>query len=303
MALFSWPWPDRPVAPYPQPGPIRFAAEPRPRYGVASKGASRAIMASEDSLEERWRQFVARASPQLPNDNSRNYLSYVHAAAERDGVLTLGAQNELMADLVRNNYLPTFLQQVQTFWDREVSELEILCDPNFTPAKQDDEALPLFTQVASGPAATSKRVPRRPDYGSPLNPAMTFTSFLPDSSNDEAFFAARQFAAKGGTRFNPIYIHGEPGTGKTHLLTAIGNAVQARNPDTPVLFFNGDEFVTLVIDHIRSKRMQLFRRGTQLEGAILLVDDVQRLSGRQASLAGEREVPDGHGAEAAWRPH
>jgi chromosomal replication initiator protein len=238
----------------------------------------------DDSLDERWRQFVARASPQLPNDNSRNYLSYVHAAAERDGVLTLGVQNELMADLVRNNYLPTFLQQIQAFWDREVTRLEILCDPNFVTHGHDEDELPLFPQATSSRPLPVKQAPRRPDYGSPLNPAMTFTSFLADSSNDEAFFAARQFAAKGGTRFNPIYIHGEPGTGKTHLLTAIGNAVQARNPDTPVLFFNGDEFVTLVIDHIRSKRMQLFRRGTQLEGAILLVDDVQRLSGRQASL-------------------
>ncbi len=250
-----------------------------------------------ESLESRWSRFVAeviQASPDL-HDTSRSVITSLYAVREEGDLLILSPPNELMVRVVETNYLPMIAEHLGKRWDRPVAEIRLEYDPAVisrqnTPQDNDTE-LPLFAaqpQAAQPQTAPPQEVPKkkRPvrEYGSPLNDAMNFDAFLADSSNDEAFFAAKGFAAKGGTRFNPLYIYGHSGTGKTHLLSAIGNAVKARNPNTPVLYFNGDEFVTLVIDHIRQQRMQLFRRGTQLEGAILLVDDVQLLSGKNHSL-------------------
>jgi chromosomal replication initiator protein len=244
------------------------------------------------SLEDRWRRFVSQviqASPDL-HDTSRSVISSLHAVREEGRLLILSPPNELMVRVVETNYLPMITEHLGRLWDRPVNEIRLEFDPAVVTRQEangsPDHDLPLFADqpapTQAKPAA-KKKAPAR-EYGSPLNEAMSFAAFLADSSNDEAFFAAKGFAAKGGTRFNPLYIYGHSGTGKTHLLSAIGNAVKARNPDTPVLYFNGDEFVTLVIDHIRQQRMQLFRRGTQLEGAIVLVDDVQLLSGKNHSL-------------------
>jgi len=240
------------------------------------------------TLQDRWKRFVGeviQASPDL-HDASRTLLSSLHAVSEADGVLVLTPKNELMVRVVEN-YLPMILEHLGKRWDKPVTDLTIEYHSEIAEVNPSDQELPLFATLPSAAPKAPSAKPKKPsahEYGSPLDSAMSFDAFMADSSNDEAFFAAKSFASKGGTRFNPLYIYGHSGTGKTHLLSAIGNAIKARNPNTPVLFFNGDEFVTLVIDHIRKQRMQLFRRGVQLEGAILLVDDVQLLSGKEHSL-------------------
>ena len=243
-----------------------------------------------ENLQSRWQRFVDqvfRVEPDL-HSTSRLLIGSLQPLREEDGVLTVSPNNELMVR-AGENYIPMILEHLAKLWDKPVREVRLEFDAAAIEAQsQRNESLelPLFAVQTQAPVVAKqvkKKIPQR-EYGSPVDEAMSFDAFMADSSNDEAFFATKAFAAKGGTRFNPLYIYGQSGTGKTHLLSAIGNAVKQRNPETPVLFFNGDEFVTLVIDHIRQQRMQLFRRGTQLEGAIVLVDDVQLLSGKEHSL-------------------
>ena len=247
-----------------------------------------AILNTSMTLQDRWKRFVVeviKASPDL-HDASRALLSSLYAVSEEGGVLTLTPKNMLMVRVVEN-YIPMISDHLGERWGQRVDRLVIEFHPEVLESDSTDAELPLFASqpmAAPKPRASQPKKAPAHDYGSPLDELMSFEAFMADSSNDEAFFAAKSFASKGGTRFNPLYIYGHSGTGKTHLLSAIGNAIKARNPNTPVLFFNGDEFVTLVIDHIRKQRMQLFRRGVQLEGAILLVDDVQLLSGKEHSL-------------------
>ena len=258
-------------------------------------------MEPSQTLQRRWTDFVAeviQASPDL-HAQSRTVLGSLYAVSEVAGVLTLTPKNMLMVRVVEN-YVPMIVEHLAQRWGHPVERLVIEYHPDVVTEEPDNDALPLF---ATQPAAPKPQVaPKKPvahEYGSPLDDLMTLETFMADSSNDEAFFAAKSFASKGGTRFNPLYIYGQSGTGKTHLISAIGNAIKARNPNTPVLFFNGDEFVTLVIDHIRKQRMQLFRRGVQLEGAILLVDDVQLLSGKEHSLGELFNLFDWHQARGA----
>ena len=266
-------------------------------------------MSQSGDLQTRWKHFVTeviQAAPEL-HDTSRSFIRLIYAVSEEDGVLTLTPNNPLMVRVVEN-FVPIIMEHLGQRWSQHIHTVDVTFDQAtvnaHSPQNNDDEShaaeLPLFRSAPAAPAPQKpikKNTPR--DYGSPLNPDMSFASFMADSSNDEAFFAAKAFAAKGGARFNPIYIYGQSGTGKTHLLSAIGNAVKARNPDKPVLFFNGDEFVTLVIDHIRQQRMQLFRRGTQIDGAIVLVDDVQLLSGKNHSLGELFNLFNWHSARGA----
>jgi chromosomal replication initiator protein len=255
------------------------------------------------ALVDRWRQFVAGLGNRgRTHATGMDFIRRLHPVGLVDGLLTITPENEFVVDLIRSQYLVSLQEWVDADWGEAPPKLEIryvaevfeartapTSDLPLFSSKDDDapfadEASPDSGDPASSRRAPVRRIAKRPTYGSPLNPEMTLANFLADNSNDEAFFAATQFSGARGARFNPLYIHGQSGTGKTHLLNAIGNAVKARSPQTPVLYFTGDEFVTAVIDHIRSKRMAFFRKGTQLAGAMLLVDDVQLLSGKEASL-------------------
>jgi chromosomal replication initiator protein len=257
--------------------------------------------ANHAALIDHWRQFVAGLESRgRTHATGMNFIRRLHPVGLVDGMLTVTPENEFIVELIRSQYLVSLQEWVDADWGGDPPTLDIRFVPEiFSGRAAPTSDLPLFSaEVGVEPAARapieaepaevvarpSPRAARRPTYGSPLNPEMTLDNFLADNSNDEAFFAATQFAGARGARFNPLYIHGQSGTGKTHLLNAIGNAVKARSPQTPVLYFTGDEFVTAVIDHIRSKRMAFFRKGTQLAGAMLLVDDVQMLSGKEASL-------------------
>ena len=128
-------------------------------------------------------------------------------------------------------------------------------------------------------------LPRRVDRRSlalraMLNPRYTFSSFVVGASNQFAHAASRAVAAQPGHHYNPLFIYGGVGLGKTHLVNAIGHAVLERRPEARVAYLATDTFVNDLISSLRRDRMEEFKQ--RLRGVdLLIVDDVQSLSGRE----------------------
>ncbi len=112
-----------------------------------------------------------------------------------------------------------------------------------------------------------------------LNPRYTFENFIVGSSNDLAYTASQAVAANPGVKYNPIYLYGGVGLGKTHLMQAIGNEIIKTNPSARILYISSETFVNEFLDHIRFKTKGFADKYRNVD--VLIVDDMQFIAGKE----------------------
>ncbi|HRK40560.1 MAG TPA: chromosomal replication initiator protein DnaA [Candidatus Saccharibacteria bacterium] len=117
------------------------------------------------------------------------------------------------------------------------------------------------------------------ETSSNLNHRYTFTNFIVGSSNDLAYAACQAVSTNPGTKYNPLFLYGGVGLGKTHLAQAVGNEVMRRKPSSKVLYINSETFVNEFLDSIRFKKKGF---STKYRGVdVLIVDDMQFIAGKE----------------------
>lgn len=132
------------------------------------------------------------------------------------------------------------------------------------------------------PGLSRRHERRAPTGGVPLSPKYTFATFVIGASNQFAHAAARAVATQPGDHYNPLFLYGGVGLGKTHLVHAIGHQILERRPQARIAYLSCDVFMTDLIASLRRDRMDDFkRRFRQVD--VLLLDDVQLLSGREGT--------------------
>jgi len=125
---------------------------------------------------------------------------------------------------------------------------------------------------------TAKHKTSQPIVGN-LNPRYTFDSFIVGSSNDLAYTASRAVATNPGVKYNPLYLYGGVGLGKTHLMQAIGNELIKNDPKVRVLYISSETFVSEFLDHIRFKKKGFSEKYRNVD--VLIVDDMQFIAGKE----------------------
>jgi chromosomal replication initiator protein len=169
--------------------------------------------------------------------------------------LTLVAPSRVYADYIRDHYLPVLQDcAAQAAGHAVVVTLDI--------------------------AGDTLQAPPPSHRGAPLNPRYTFAAFVPGPSNQFARAAAQSVAENPGRAYNPLFLYGGSGLGKTHLLHAIGNEILARNPRSRVRYVPTENFVNELINSIRLQRMAAFRDAYR-SIHMLLLDDVHILAGKE----------------------
>src|SRR5215218_720305 len=133
----------------------------------------------------------------------------------------------------------------------------------------------------AGPGTLDPR-PQTPGISAPLNPRYTFDYFVIGKSNDVAAAAALGAAQAPGKVYNPLFIYGDTGLGKTHLIQAIAHVMLERNPATRVTYVSTEQFTNEFVAAIQGRTTLDFRRRYR-ETDILLVDDVQFLRGKETT--------------------
>lgn len=116
---------------------------------------------------------------------------------------------------------------------------------------------------------------------STLNPRYTFDNFIVGSSNDLAYSACQAISKEVGTKYNPLFLYGGVGLGKTHLIQAVGNEIQLQNPDMNVLYVSSETFVKEFLDHVRFKKKGFSDKYRNVD--VLIIDDMQFIAGKQAT--------------------
>jgi len=212
-----------------------------------------------------WRAILQRLAAEVPPDDLVDLLRPLRPVRLTAAELRLEAPNPLVLSCVTEQYLALLrsaavavLGPRQVVVDIAVREQGELF-PETLPRRVDD-------------AARAKQAS--------LDPRYTFRSFVVGASNQFAHAATRAVAQRPGTHYNPLFIYGGVGLGKTHLVTAIGHEVLSRSPDARVRYLSCDTFMNELIGSLRRDRMEEFKQRFR-EVDLLILDDVQQLAGRE----------------------
>ncbi len=181
------------------------------------------------------------------------------------GVFTLGVD-----DLYFRDWLSDHFGELITKTLAQVTGVAVSLTWEKVDAPQKRSELPL-----SGPRVTQVRKP------TVLDQRYSFESYVISDSNQLPAAAAMAVADNPGRAYNPLFIYGGTGLGKTHLLHAVGTRILSRNPDSRVVYLSSEEFTNQFIESVRDQKMTDFRRRFREECDVLLIDDIQFLGKKQ----------------------
>ena len=218
------------------------------------------------SAEDIWR-FALDAVRQEGKTYALGWLEKMRALDLLDGALILGVPDLFFRDWVDEHY-GHYLKNLLATVAPQVGRLEYQV---VEPHPQPGSAAP--TQLANPSAA-----PPRPNR---LNERFTFDTYVVADSNQLPAAAAAAVAENPGNVYNPLFVYGGTGLGKTHLLHAVGNRILRKNPSARIVYLTSEEFTNEYVEHVRDGRMPEFRRRFRDECDVLLIDDIQFLGKKE----------------------
>ena len=214
-----------------------------------------------------WTRCVDHLEQELTEQELNTWIRPLHAQ-EDSGTLRLLAPNRFVMDWVRDRFLPRISKLAMEL--AEDRERRVLLEVG---TAQDG---PMETSI---PAVMGKTMPTP---GTGLNPLYTFESFVEGKSNQFALAAARQVAENPGRAYNPLFIYGGVGLGKTHLMQSIGHLILLRNPHARVAYVHSERFVNDMVRALQHNTINEFKRQYRTLDA-LLIDDIQFFVGKERS--------------------
>lgn len=224
-------------------------------------------------MENLWKGVLEDLEGSLPPHTYSTWVLPIHPLKIQDGRLTLQVPNKFFVDWLQDNAFPALIRQSLERRGNPCLDLD------FVVEKEDKPYLRKPQPARTRPDTTTidwQEKARR--IG--LNAKYTFDSFVVGSSNQFAHAACLAVAEKSPRTYNPLFIYGGVGLGKTHLLSAIGNFKLATYPDTRVCYVHSESFMNELIQALAAKRMPEFREKYRRMD-ILLMDDIQFISGKE----------------------
>ena len=205
------------------------------------------------------------------------YLSKLTLTEDNGTTLTFSYPADMMIDWVEVNYREP-LMLAATHVLKAARRIEFIAEGS-TRSAANEEAPSPSPAVAKPARSKTPRAPRRLPLNSGLNTDYTFENFIVGVSNNFAYSAAMAVAMNKERLYSPLFIYGESGLGKTHLMQAIGNAIREHDEDAQVLYLTGETFMNDYIDALTRKgeHLKAFRRKYR-RADVLLIDDVQFLA-------------------------
>ncbi|MDF1505406.1 chromosomal replication initiator protein DnaA [Roseisolibacter sp. H3M3-2] len=244
---------------------------------------------------EVWDRLLARARQELPEQTFRTWLEPTAALSIDGHRIVVGTPDRFSAEWNESkhaallaSYAPVALGHpvAVTFTVDEEREKKPQIDFFIAPPPPTSPPPRGASSVERRDGAPSTLDARRsgppPGVSAPLNPRYTFDHFVIGKSNEVASATAQAAAAAPGKVYNPLFIYGETGLGKTHLMQALAHAMLERDPYTRVTFVGTEQFTNEFVGAIQGRSTAEFRRRYR-ETDLLLVDDVQFLKGKETT--------------------
>ena len=226
---------------------------------------------------ELWSSTSEKLKNLFATDVYSRWIAVLKPVELKNDCLTLSVDNDFARDWFVDNYLPIVRPVVQKQAENPKLDMQIIVEKTETPSDA-----PLFENVKPivprpSPQKRSQRVKPSKMIGS-LNPQFTFDEFVLGPSNSFSHAAAVAVAEKPGQAYNPLFIYGNTGLGKTHLMQAVGNRVLER-PGKIVAYISTEQLLNEYIQALQDKKTMDFRERYRSVD-LLLIDDIQFLAGK-----------------------
>lgn len=216
-------------------------------------------------IEALWEKCLNEIKKEIKPQLFKTWFQDLKVVSLESNTLKLKAKDRIVKEYLEKHYLP-LIKEIAAKEFRKYVDVEILLPEEAHKPLQPE--LNLF-----------KGLPKKKEIESNLNPRYTFENFVVGSSNQFAHAAAMAVAENPGRSYNPLFIYGGVGLGKTHLMQAIGNFIKRMMPSKTVVYVTTESFMNELIDALRNDRMAQFREKYRTVD-VLLVDDIQFISGK-----------------------
>ena len=211
-----------------------------------------------NSLSDVWNNVLEQMSRQLSDTTIRTWFDEVDVVTMEDSAFVLHCGNEFKKKTIESRFMKNIREALREIFSTDF-EIKIL----------NDDQLSAYHGVT-------------PDYPGDLSDsgAFTFETYVVGPSNKLAYAAAHAVSERPGVNYNPLFIYGDSGLGKTHLLYAISHRLRQNFPDAKVVYIKGDDFTNELVASIREGKNAEFREKYR-QATLLLVDDVQFIAGKE----------------------
>lgn len=245
-------------------------------------------------LEMQWHRVKSRLRAELGEATFNSWFKLLTVQGTSRGRVMLQVPTRFVRSWIEAHYLSRILE----YWkveDASVKRIDIDLQPEWSPPKTQTRTQkappsrlaqlnerPKAQAPEVLPASSSKMNGMRDDVGVPLDPRFTFDNFVVGKSNELAHAAAHRLAEGGEVSFNPLFLYGGVGLGKTHLMHAIAWEVRRSQPEKKILYLSAEKFMYQFIRALRFKDTMAFKQQFR-EVDMLMIDDIQFIAGKDST--------------------
>ncbi len=234
-----------------------------------------------------WSIVKERLRAQVTAEDFENWLEplEVESSNTDSSAVTLSVPSKFFVDYLQRHYTDLIQSHLRETLNNEAASVGYVVRAPFQNApKADSSASPVAATEL--PAANGAQVTDASGdtlmQGGRLNPAYRFDTFVTGKSNSFAFAAAQRIAESDDTVYNPFFLHGGVGLGKTHLMHAIGNYITEQFPDRQVLYISAEQFLYRFIRALRDRKTVQFKEAFRSVD-VLMIDDIQFIAGKEST--------------------
>ena len=236
---------------------------------------------STDPLSVLWEKLSVVIRGRVSADSFDRWFSNVSILSISDDSVTLGVPNPIHQFFIESNYsslLSSALEEIHGEPRTLILECAANSAESSAPASENEELSPRVKSQASGGTRHSVIAP----VATGMNPSYTFDSFIVGANNQFAHAASQAVANAPARTYNPLFIYGGSGLGKTHLLQSIGHHILSVKKNARVVYLRSEQFTNEFIDAIQNNALVAFRKRYR-QADILMIDDIQFFAGKERS--------------------
>ena len=226
-------------------------------------------MKEEKQLQELWNSVLSVLQTELSPATFKTIFKETALLSLNENVATIAAPSSIMISMIRQRFSQTIKKALEKHAGEKI-EIEFV-SKTIQREKTPRDIGPLFTEEKKTKTPSFSLARVRPDY--------TFENMAVSSSNQLAFVSATTVAKNPGKSYNPLFIYGPVGVGKTHLMHAIANELYQKDPTKKIIYQTSEEFTNDVVNAIRANQTQNMKKKYR-SANLLIIDDIQFLAGK-----------------------
>jgi len=227
------------------------------------------------NLNELWGQALSLIEQDISKANFNTWFKTTHIIKESDGEIVIGVPNEFVRDWLLNKYNKLILKSLIEFKE-EIRSVQFEISKGTVPANSSSGGTTKQSEFPKSELPLKDLYINRDDN---LNPKYTFESFIVGDFNELAYAASQAIISNPGGAYNPLFVYGDTGLGKTHLLQATGNMLKSKYADCKVFYTTLEKFAMDYVSSVQNNKPNLFKEKYRKYDA-LIIDDIQFITGK-----------------------